>query len=216
MKQIRNWYRLLEGAGVTSHDSGPGLAHGTLSPNVTWCPYYYPPGTQLGHKGVTIAASQSRIVSAAAAGLPPDAGSIEMLCRPTWNNADSSNHFFWDTGAGPNRRFCLWKHSSNLTYLFTDETSRGNFTYAWTANELYHIVLNWGTNQLYINGVLAHTFIPGGLALGASNLYIGDQRTGVNTSFSGNIYYFISRDVALTLADIQAFRAFFENQYIPL
>lgn len=215
MRLIKYWYQLLEGSGLAAADSGPGQAVGTLTANVTWCPYYFPPGTPYGYKGVTIAASVSRISSAAAAGFNAAEGSIEMLVRPTWSNADGLNHFFWDTGGGSNQRFCLWKHSSNLTYLFTDETSRGSFTYAWTAGTLYHVVLNWGTNTLYINGVLQKTYSAGTLGAGASTLYIGDQRTGLTCSFSGNIYYFIARDVTLTPGEIATFKAFFENQYIP-
>jgi hypothetical protein len=303
MRNIRNWYKLLEGSGLVANDSGPGAAQGALSANVTWLPFYSPPfsdlqltgtlspdasgtytlkyiynsqptfalsttwflwwdpadqtwyiseirgtvgargwynestqtlgtyepyGTATGtaqltcgytfpydQKGVIIAASQSRITSAAAAGFPSAAGSIEMLCRPSWNYNDGIGHFFWDTYGGSNRRFFLYKYTDNTTLLWTDNTSRGSFTFAWAAGTLYHIVLNWGTNQLYVNGVLVKDYTDGTLGLGSSTLYIGDQYTGSNYSFNGMIYYFIARDVALTLAEITAFNAFFQNLYIP-
>lgn len=215
MRLIRNWYKLLEGTGLAALDSGPGQANGALRGDVTWCPYYYPPGTQLGYKGVTVGASQSRIVSGAAEGFPADSGSIEMLVRPTWSYDDGEHHFLWDTYGGPNKRFFFYKADNNTTRLWTNDTARGSFTFPWAADTLYHIALNWGTNQLYINGVLEKTFDAGGLGLGASTLYIGDQCELINRSFSGNIYYFIARDVPLTVDEVKAFRALFENQYIP-
>jgi len=300
MNDIRNWYKLLEGTGLTANDSGPGGAHGTLAANVTWLDYVfiYPDGltltgdldpdatgiylwtgtynnrayltlntswfcwwdsaggrwvisTELGvegadfydggavsplglylagggasgqammtgdaledFKGVTLTASESRIVTPAAAGFPPDAGSIEMMVRPRWDYNDGVSHFFWDTYGGSNRRFLLHKPADNSTALSTDNISRGSFTYQWTAETLYHIVMNWGANTLYINNILVKTFTAAGLGLGASTLYIGDALTGGNFSFSGDIFYFIVRDVPLTQTEIVAFNAFFRNLYI--
>lgn len=213
MRQIRNWYQLLEQSGLTALDLGPGDKPGTLSANVTRCPYYYPPGIPYGYKGVTITASQSRIVSPAAAFFNAAQGSIEMLVKPSWNYNDGLDHFFFDTYEGSNLRLRLNKGTDNKTYLFTGEVERGNVTYPWTANVLYHIVLNWGINKLYINKVLEKTFNSGGLGAGSYNLYIGDACTGVNHAFSGNIYYFIVRDIPLTLAEITTFYNFFVNQY---
>lgn len=303
MKNIRNWYQLLEGTGLVAIDAGPGLAHGVLSANVTWCPFYSPPrsiinvagtldpdatgdytyagfcnsapfftidsgfylwwyppderwyltqvlgtfGTRywnspsdpiLGtyvpsepeagvptvtceyaipydQKGVIIGPSVSRIVTPAAAGFPAAAGSLEMLCRPAWSYNDGLAHFFWDTWGGANQRFLLYKSAAGTTTLYTGNTSRGSFTYTWSAAQLYHIVLNWGTNTLYVNGSLAHTFTAGGLGTGASTLYIGDHYSVPNYSFDGILYYFIARDLALTLAEIAQFKTFFENLYIP-
>lgn len=166
------------------------------------------------HKGVTIGATVSRIVTPAAGGFPADAGSIEMLCSPTWNYNDGIAHYFWDTYQGSNRRFLLAKGTANTTYLYTDNTYRGAFTFPYVANTLYHIVLNWGTNTLYVNNALVKTFDAGGLGLGSANLYIGDTCSGANSAFSGNVYYFIARDLALTQAEITAFNAFFQNLYI--
>jgi len=166
------------------------------------------------HKGVTIAASVSRIVTPAAAGFPAAAGSIEMLVRPSWNYNDGIAHYLWDTYQGSNRRFLLAKGAANTTYLYTDNTYRGAVTFQWAANTLYHVVLNWGTNTLYVNNVLVKTFDAAGLGLGAANLYIGDTCSGANSAFSGIIYYFIARDVAMTPAEITTFKAFFENLYI--
>jgi hypothetical protein len=303
MRSIRNWYELLEGSGLVANDSGPAKAHGTLTANVNWLPFYSPPfstlqcsgtlspdatgtfhlqgiynsqpyfhnsdktyylwydsaagfwyisillgtvgaaywegtayddpafqpqGTATGvatitsdytipydQKGVIIASSVSRITSAAAAAFPAASGSIEMLVRPTWNYTDGASHFLWDTWGGSNRRFLLYKASTNVTYLYTDNTNRGSFTFAWSAHTLYHIVLNWGTNQLYINNVLVNTFTAGGLGSGASTLYIGDHYTSANNSFAGMIYYFIARDLPLTTAEIATFNAFFQKLYIP-
>ena len=213
MRQIRNWYQLLEGSGLLARDMGPGLESGTLSANVTWCPYYYPPGVPYSYKGVTIAASKSRIVSAAAAGFNPAEGSIEMLVKPTWNYNDGIPHQFWDTYGGANARFILRKVAGGNTELLTNTTSRGTFVYAWAANTLYHVVLNWGTNELYVNKSLVHTFTAGGLGPGATTLYIGDHASYANYAFSGNIYYFITRDVPLTQTEINEFYNFFVNQY---
>jgi hypothetical protein len=74
--------------------------------------------------------------------------------------------------------------------------------------------LNWGANQLYINNVLVKTFSAADLGLGASTLYIGDRYSISDDSFSGDILYFIVRDVALTLAEITEFNAFFQHLYI--
>lgn len=303
MRHIRTWYKLLERTGLVANDSGPGLAPGTLTADVTWLPFFGPPfseltvtgtlspnatgdylytaindskpyyrlsssyvlwwgssdsywfistvlgtpgaaywyrdnaspigtftpqGTATGtatitgnysapfdYKGVVIGPSASHITSLAATGFPTAAGSIEMLVRPYWNNADSLNHVHWYTGQGSARVFGLMKSSDNLTYLITDNTVRGTFTFAWTAHQLYHVVVNWGTNQLYINKVLVKTFTAGGLGLGATTLAIGDVLSGTNYAFNGIIYYFIARDVALTLAEITTFYNFFTNLYIP-
>lgn len=303
MRDIRNWYKLLEGTSLVANDDGPGAAGGTLSANVTWLPFYSPPfstanvagtivpdatgdytlagdydshpyfynsagfylwfqfsgnswlisdvlgvqgargwlawsivlpgtyapyGTATGdaivttyyttpydQKGVIITATASRIVTPAAAGFPAAAGSIEMLVRPHWNYNDGLVHFFWDTYGGNNKRFLLAKQAGNNTELYTDSTSRGSVTFAWTAHTLYHVVLNWGTNTLYINNVLVKTYTPATLGTGASTLYIGDHYTTAARAFNGIIYYFIARDVALTAAEITTFNAFFQTQYIP-
>lgn len=302
MRFIRNWYKLLDRAGVTANDSGPGAANGTLSGDVSWYPFFGPPyspltvsgtlspdatgdylytaindskpyyrlsstyvlwwgssdsywfistilgtpgsnywyrddpsplgtflpvGSNTGspivtglyaapfdYKGVLVGSTVSRISSAAAAGFPTDTGSIEMLVRPAWNNADGIKHFFWDTYGGNNKQFILLKDTDNKTYLYTNTTSRGSFTYTWTAGTLYHVLLNWGTNTLYINNVLVKTYTTGTLGTGANTLYIGDAKSGANSSFNGVIYYFIVRDVALTLAEITAFNAFFQKLYL--
>lgn len=302
MRLIRNWYKLLDRAGVTANDSGPGEANGTLSGDASWYPFYGPPysllhvsgtlspdatgdylytaindskpyyklsssyvlwwdssdsywfisailgtpgsaywyrdnaspigtftpqGSASGtptvsgnysdpfdFKGVLLGSTVSRITSAAATGFPTNAGSIEMLVRPRWNNADGLRHILWDTYGGNNRRFTFHKYSDNLTTLSTDSTARGTFSFPWTAHQLYHVVLNWGTNQLYINNALVKTYTAGGLGTGATTLYIGDRYTTSDYSFTGIVYYFIVRDVALTLAEITAFNAFFQNLYI--
>lgn len=213
MRLIRNWYPLLEQSGLTAIDMGPGSKYGTLSANVTRCPYYYPPGILYCYKGVTVAASVSRIVSAAAAGFNAAEGSIEMLVKPSWNYNDGIRHMFWDTYEGNNTPFRLFKNTDNLTYLQSNVITRGTINFTWAANTLYHIVLNWGANQLYINKVLEKTFDAGGLGAGAANLYIGDHYTSANSAFSGNIYYFIVRDVPLTQEEINLFYSFFVNQY---
>jgi hypothetical protein len=303
MRLIRNWYTLLEGAGLVANDSGPGAAHGSLTANVTWYPFYSPPfstlyvagsltpdatgtyiltgnyaahpywfntkgyylwwdviddfwtiSTALGsftpgywyaqgsptitgnytpntytgtpvvtsqytvpydQKGVVITSSLSRILTPAAAGFNSASGSIEMLVSPYWNNADSTNHTLWSTAGGQGKQFILIKASDNKTYLYTQTISRGSFTYAWTEGQLYHIVLNWGTNALYINKILEKTFTAADLGLGASTLYIGDYITTANYAFNGIIYYLIARDVPLTLAEITTFYNFFTNLYIP-
>jgi hypothetical protein len=214
MREIRNWYQLLEGTGLVAHDLGPGQAHGTLTANIAWLPFYHPPGTLYTYKGVTIAAATSRITSAAAAGFNSASGSIEMLCRPGWAYNDGSSHTFWDCNGGNNHVFRLTKNSGGTTELYTDNTSRGTFTYAWASGTLYHIVLNWGTNALYINKVLEKTFTAGTLGIGASTLSIGDQLNYDPPAFKGDILYFISRDVPLTQAEINAFYTFFMQQYI--
>lgn len=164
-------------------------------------------------KGVQFPSTLSRIVSSAAAGFPPAAGSIEMLVRPSWNWNDGLNHVFWDTYGGSNRRFLFWKAATNLTGLSTDNISRGTFSFAWTSDTLYHVVLNYGVNRLYINKSLAYDFSDGGLGLGSSTLYIGDRYSDPLYSFNGLVYYFLARDVALSLAEISVFYDFFVNQY---
>jgi hypothetical protein len=173
-----------------------------------------PTRTAYSYKGVTVGASASHIISAAATGFPADAGSAEMLVSPTWNYNDGIAHYFFSTYGGNNRVFALYKKSDNDTRLTVDSTYIGTFTYQWAANSLYHVVVNWGTNQLYINNVLVKTFTARSLGTGASTLYIGNYYTGASVAFSGTIYYFIIRDVALTLAEITAFNAFFQNLYI--
>lgn len=215
MKHIRNWYQLLEGSGLAASDSGPGQAAGTLSADVTWCPFYHPPGTIYDYKGVVIGPSQSRIVSAAAAGFNWTEGSIEMLVKPTWVYSDASTRLFWDTAGGVNKQFRLIKLPTTNTALVTNSIVRGQFIYPWAPGTVYHVVLNWGTNQLYINGVLAYTFTAGNLGGGASTLYIGDRASTPDISFYGTIYYFIARDVPLTPAEIATFKAMFLKQYIP-
>lgn len=215
MKHIRNWYQLLEGSGLAASDSGPGQAAGTLSADVTWCPFYHPPGTTYGYKGVVIGPSQSRIVSAAAAGFNWEQGSIEMLVRPRWNNADNTRHNFWQTSGGANKVFQLFKYTDNYLYLTVNSISQGTVLYAFVAETYYHIVLNWPTNELYINGVLAKDYSNANLGSGSSTLYIGDTAATANTAFNGDIFYFIVRDVPLTAAEIATFKAFFLKQYIP-
>jgi hypothetical protein len=203
MRMIRNWYPLLEGSGLTAHDLGPGNADGTLTDNVIWLP-----------KGVTIAASVSRIVSAAAAGFNNAEGSIETLVKPSWNNDDGKNHTLWCTYGGYDRIFSLLKTVDGFTRLVTSNAIRGSFVYDWTADTPYHIVLNWGKNELYINKVLENDYDDGGLGNGASNLYIGDYQTGVNVAWQGDIYYFITRDVPLTQEEVITFYDFFTKQYL--
>jgi hypothetical protein len=180
-----------EGSGNKVFNLSDNRNTGSLT-NVTWTP-----------GGVTIAASVSRIVSAAAAGFNAAEGSIEMLVKPSWNYNDGVEHFFWTTYQGNNRRFLLRKRVENVTEIYTDSTSRGSFTFQWTANTLYHVVLNWGTNKLYIDKAMVKDFSDGGLGIGANNLYIGDDYAGANASFSGNIYYFCVRNRALSAAEIQ-------------
>jgi hypothetical protein len=194
-KNIRNFYPLLEGSGLNTFDMGPGLKKGLLTANVSWLT-----------KGVTIAASVSRIVSAAAAEFNLVEGSIEMLVMPSWNYNDGKEHGFFDTYGGNNRRLVMWKDPNNTTVLYTDSTARGSFTFNWVAGTTYHIVLNYGTNKLYIDSVLVKTFTAGTLGTGATNLYIGDEFSGSNIAWAGNIYYFIVRDVPLTQTEIN-------NQY---
>jgi len=214
MQKIRNLYLLLEQSGLTAIDRGPGAAHGTLSANVSHLVYENPPGTVQGYKGVIIAASLSRIVSTAAAGFNTTEGSIEMLVKPSWNYDDGICHFFFDTYEGANKRFSLFKWTDGTTRVRVQDTDCGNFTYTWAANTTYHVVVNWGANQLYINKVLEHTFTPMSLGAGAANLYIGDYHNQVNYAFNGNIYYFITRDVPLSLDEIVEYYNFFTNQYV--
>lgn len=215
MKNVRNWYMLLDQQGLVAADSGPGQADGALTGDVAWCPYYYPPGTQLGYKGVTVGASQDRIISAAAAGFNNAEGSIEMLVRPSWNYTDGANHHFWFTYGGNNRQFSLRKALDGLTYYIADNYNLGSFTYQWQADTVYHLVLNWPSSQLYIDKVLAKTFSPKSLGIGSSTLYIGDHTSLASQAFAGNIYYFISRDLPLDAAEITTFYNFFKPLYIP-
>jgi hypothetical protein len=215
MRLIRNWYPLLEGSGLAAYDLGPGQAVGTLTASITWAPFYHPPGTPYGYKGVIIATSYSVIYSAAAAGFNGVSGSIEMLVKPSWDYTDGATHFLWNTYGGAGKYFRLLKFLDGQTYLSTNSLSRGSFTYPWAAGTVYHVVLNWGTNQLFINGVLAYDYSDGTLGSGAATFCIGDAATLPNSSFSGTIYYCIVRDVALTLAEIATFKAFFLKQYIP-
>jgi hypothetical protein len=213
MRLVRNWYPLLEGTGLTAKDMGPANKPGTLSANVTWCPYYGPGGLQLGYKGVIIAASQSRIVSAAAAGFNAAEGSIEMLVKPSWSYDDGLGHYFWDTYGGANKRFYFRKTTANLTNLVTNGVSRGDLDFHWVVGNIYHIVLNWPANELYVCGSLVKDYDDGDLGDGAADLYIGDRYTTANQAFNGNIYYFIVRDVPLTQDEVNYFYEFFLNQY---
>lgn len=301
MRQIRNWYKLLEGTGLVAYDSGPGLANGTLAANVTWCPYYPPAlgdlllsgtlspnasgyfhlvggheyqpyyhnpagfflwwdssdsywyisilfadkgsawfyrdntdplgdyapgGTATGtgtistvshtdHKGVTLALAPAGISSAAAGGLNPATGSFEMLIRPTWHYTDALIHYFWDTYGGSNTRFRLYKDTDGTTILFVNSTYKGAFTFPWATYTLYHIVFNWPAGTFYVNNVLVKTFSTGTLGTPATNLFIGSFYSSSFYPMSGTIYYFITRDVPLTAAEIAQFKAFFQNQYIP-
>lgn len=301
MRSIRNWYQLLEQSGLVANDSGPGVAQGTLTANVTRLPWYCPLDTPLiitgpltpdatgsytcfgsyngfpywfqngyyiwsdlittpfwlisaalgdpgpaswtrddpsptgsyepqdaaigtatasspltmpnGYKGVTFAASASRIVTPAAAGFPSASGSIETLVRPSWPYTDGLAHILWDTYDGNSKRFCLRKNADNTTELLTNTESRGTFTFPWATSSLYHIVLNWGTNVLYINGTAVKDFTDGTLGIGASNLYIGDRYALANNSWKGQMFYFIVRDAVLTAAEIAEFRSLFSKLY---
>lgn len=201
--------------GWSYEDSNPvqnydpyGTATGILTTTAPWpMPY--------DNMGCIFQPTISKITTPAAAGFPAAAGSIEMLVRPFWNNADGVRHCLWYTGGGAGGIFALLKHTDNLTYLYTNGSSRGSFSFPWTAYQLYHLVLNWGANTLYINDVLVKTFTPATLGVGASTLYIGDHASSSNQAFNGIIYYFISRNVALTAVEIHSFRSFFENLYIP-
>jgi hypothetical protein len=215
MRLIRNWYQLLEGSGLVASDSGPGQAVGTLTTNITWAPFYHPPGTLYCYKGVVIGTSYSLVGSAAAAGFNGTEGSVEMLVKPSWNHTDGVVHYFWNTWGGPSKYFRLFKYMDNRTYLTTNSLTRGSFEFSWVAGTVYHVVLNWGTNQLFINGVLAYDFSDGTLGSGCTNLCIGCIGSVANCSFAGTIYYFIVRDVPLTLSEIATFKASFLKQYIP-
>lgn len=301
MRNIRNWYQLLEQSGLSAVDTGPGAANGTLTANVLRHPYIftYPSGltlsgtlspdatglytpsgiynqqiylynaagyylwydmiddlwtisTALGsftpgywtggsspiisgqyspsgytgigtlegqslrsYKGLEIDSSISRITSSAAAGMNVATGSVELLFIPAWSNADGQAHYFWDTYGGSNQRFLLAKLTDGTTILYTGNVSRGSFTYAWTAGYLYHIVLNWPANTLYINGLLAKTFSTGTLGTPASTLYIGDRYTTAANSLYGTLYCFLVRDLPLTLLEILYFKNFFTKLYYP-
>jgi hypothetical protein len=178
-----------ENGGNKVFDLSDNRNTGSLT-NVTWTP-----------GGVAIAASVSRIVSAAS-GFNASEGSIEMLVKPAWSYDDGLAHYFWQATITAFRKFTLRKNANNTTELFTNNTSRGTFTFAWAANTLYHVVLNWGTNTLYINKVLEYTFTAGGLGTLPPTLYIGDAYAGANLAFSGNIYYFCVRNRALSATEI--------------
>lgn len=303
MRQIRNWYKLLEQSDLVANDSGPGVAQGTLSANVTHVPYYGPPESTItisgplspdatglylcsgeyngfpywfhagwyifsdaalspvwwisetlgsasaayweldatspigeytpqgtasgtatatspytipnGYKGTRHLATTSKITSLAATGFPSAEGSIELMFRPRWNHSDGLYHYLWSTYGGSNRNFALGKVNTNHTSLITDNTSRGAFTFAWQAERLYHIVLNWGLNQLYINKTLVYDFTNGTLGSGSTTLYIGDLWSVANYACDGDILYFIARDTPLTLAEITTFYNFFTKLYAP-
>ncbi|MBE3101472.1 MAG: hypothetical protein IMZ47_04285 [Firmicutes bacterium] len=191
---IAGCWLMNEGSGSYIYDSSGNGYIGTLGTGAT--------SPTWSSNGLSFGANQSRIVTPAAAGFNSDSGSIEMLVRPAWNYDDGLYHFLWDTYGGNNCSFYIQKHPANYTSLFTDSTLRQNFTFHWAAGTVYHVVLNWGTNQLYINGVLEKTYEAGGLGNGSSTLYIGDRHASANYAFSGNIYYFIVRDVPLKQVEI--------------
>jgi hypothetical protein len=172
-----------------SGNNNTGTFAGTTLP--TWVP-----------GGISFGASSSRIASPAAAKFNAAEGSIEMLVRPAWSYDDGNVHYFWNASTTSIRRFLLRKNANNTTELFTNNTSKGTFTFAWASNTLYHIVLNWGTNELYINKVLKHTFTAGGLGILPLTLYIGDHNILTDVAFNGIIYYFRAWNRALTDAKI--------------
>lgn len=186
--------------------------YGTATGNAdVTCPYTLP----YDQKGVTLGLAPAGISSAAAGGLNIATGSFEMLIRPNWTYTDGLYHYFWDTYDGTNTRFRLYKNTDNTTILYINSTYKGVFTFAWTAHTLYHIVFNWPASTLYVNNVLVKTFTTGTLGDVASNLFIGSFYLLGYYPMTGDILYFITRDVPLTVAEITAFNAFFQNLYIP-
>lgn len=166
--------------------SGNGHS-GTKYGDVIWKADIYGSALDFGH-------DVDRVICAGAAKiLNPDEGTIEMLVRPHFDLAGAATYYyFFDTYGGSNSRFLLNVDIySDLLTLYTDTVNRGNFDISgfWTAETLYHIVLVWGTNKLYINGELVHTYDPGGLGDGADNLYIGDRYTTGSRAFDGKISY---------------------------
>lgn len=191
MFALHSFLRLLEGTGPTAFDMHTNHLDGTRAGNTTWQP-----------KGILFGASIARIITPAALTFPAASGSIEMLVKPYWNNADGLNHFLWDTYGGNNQRFCLYKSGANTTVLLTNTIDRGNFVFSWVASTIYHIVLNWGLNTLYIDKILVKDYNDGGLGTGASTLYIADKYTGGACAFYGIVYYCITRTAPLTEAQI--------------
>jgi hypothetical protein len=222
------WWDTISDSWIISLVLGtPGAAYWER-PETTIPGDYTPAGTATGdatvtcdytlpydQKGIILGLQPAGISTPAAAGLNTATGSFEMLTRPTWTYTDGLDHYFWDTYGGSNTRFRLFKQSLNMTYLYINSTYMGQVTFPWTAHTLYHIVFNWPANTLYINNTLVKTFTPGPLGTIASNLYIGSFYLNGYYPMNGAIYYFITRDVPLTVAEITAFNAFFQNLYIP-
>jgi len=194
MRGLIAYYPFCELAGLVAHDMTPNANHGTLSGDVTWA-----------KPGVNIGPSQDRILSAASTIFPIEAGSIEILCRPSWSYDDGASHYFWDCYPPAAARFYLNKQYTNVTILGIQNSDRGSFVYPWVANFLYHIVVNWPENKLYINGSLAYDYNDENLGQVADQLIIGDAYSFYNFSFSGKMYYFRVRNLNLTEAEILYF-----------
>ena len=90
------------------------------------------------------------------------AGAIECRFRCGLNYDDGLTHDLFDTSV--NNDLLIWKHSNNTTYLYTDGTHRGNAVYPWASGVDYHVVLNWPSNELWINGVLAINGVDAAIA----------------------------------------------------
>lgn len=137
--------------------------------------------------------------------LPADAGTVECYVRPKWNYDDGLEHHLFYTLGGNGKLFSLFKHNNNDTYLYTNTTYRGNFTYQWQANKSYHIVLVWGTNQLYINGAYVKNYSDGGLGAGADDLYVA-SRAYTSYCWNGYIEWFRIYNRALSLSEMAQLR----------
>jgi hypothetical protein len=143
------------------------------------------------------------------------AGTVEIWLRPNWDYDDGSNHYFWDTYGGNNKRFLLYKASDGDTDIYTGGTLRGSHRYEYEAGQWYQVVLVWGANLLYINGNLVNNYTDGDLGTGADDLYIG-SRYSSSSALDGYVELFRVWNRALSESEIKSlYRDPYQMFYVP-
>jgi len=192
VRNLVGCYLFNEGTGLKVFDLSGNGYKGTLD------------GASWGRGGIEIWQSEDRITGDWT-GTDAQVGTIEMLVKLNWSHPTSDQPFFWDTYGGINQRYVLYYEGSDYkTYLYTQTTERGSFTYAWEADKLYHIVAVWPENKLYINGLFVNDFDDGYLGSNATTLYIGDRFEGTDFSLNGVVHLTRWYNKALTISEVKS------------
>jgi hypothetical protein len=203
MFDLRSLILATRGSGAVCDNYGPYGFPALLDGSASWLV-----------KGIDIPASQSRLIMPWDTSLSPDSGSISFFVQPFWEYNDNLYHYLFFNYDPVNPRFYLLKNSSNLFSLVTNTTSRGSFSFQFVSGSLYFICLNWGANELFINGSLVYTFSPGGLVSPASTLYLCDHYATAFRTFLCHFFLCTLHKYPLSLSQVNIlydlYRPFFE------